>query len=126
MMKMHTTICVLALLVAVAACDRSREGSGDVSTNAESPSAVDSNFLADENLWRLQRQERLTQPDGWTSLHWLELKSHYIGSSASSGIRLAMGPEKMGMVQQEDGRVFFTPEEGVALTLDDEPMTGRV
>src|SRR5690606_36208543 len=67
--------------------------------------------------------------DGWTSLiglHWIELKAHFIGSGATNGIRLAMGPEKLGMLQQEGERLFLTPEKGVELTLDGEPVTGRV
>lgn len=93
-------------------------------------SAAEAQYLSDENLWRIQRQEKLTAPDGWSSLiglHWLTLKSHYVGSSARSGIRLAMGPESMGMFTRDGNRVFFTPEPGVPLTLDDEPLSaGRV
>src|SRR3546814_10971235 len=59
-------------------------------------------------------------------LHWIELKAHFIGSGATNGIRLAMGPEKMGMLQQEGERMFLTPEQGVELTLDGEPVTGSV
>jgi uncharacterized protein (DUF1684 family) len=89
------------------------------------PSAA---FLADENAWRATRRERLLEPDGWTSLiglHWIELKTHFVGSGADNGIRLAMGPPKMGMLQQENGHLFFVPEKGVALTIDGEPMRGR-
>ena len=86
-------------------------------------------YLSEENLWRVQREERLVAPDGWTTLiglHFLTLQSHYIGSGPRSGIRLAFGPESMGMVTRDGARVFFTPEKGVALTLDGEPLKGRV
>lgn len=92
-------------------------------------SEEEARYLSDENLWRMQRQDKLTAEDGWTSLvglHWLSLKSHYIGSGPRSGIRLAFGPESMGMVTRDGGKVFFTPENGVALTLDGEPLKGRV
>jgi hypothetical protein len=92
-------------------------------------SEEEARYLSDENLWRMQRQDKLTAEDGWTSLvglHWLSLKSHYIGSGPRSGIRLAFGPESMGMVTRDGGKVFFTPESGVALTLDGEPLKGRV
>jgi hypothetical protein len=92
-------------------------------------SADEAAYLSEENLWRIQRQEKLVAEDGWTSLvglHWLTLKSHYIGSSPRSGMRLAFGPPSMGMVTRDGNQVFLTPEPGVALTLNGEPITGRV
>ncbi|WAC65050.1 DUF1684 domain-containing protein [Pseudoxanthomonas sp. SL93] len=90
---------------------------------------MDARFLADNATWREQRKLELVAPDGWTSLvglHWIELKSHFIGNGPSSGIKLLVGPPKLGMVAQRDGRIFFTPESGVAVTLNGEPVTGRV
>ncbi len=114
----------LSMLMLLAAC-------GDKSSTPEKPalSADEAQYLSDENLWRIQRQEKLTQPDGWTSLiglHWLTLPSHYVGSSARSGIRIAAGPESLGMFTRDGQRVFFTPDRGVPLTLDGEPLKGRV
>lgn len=110
-------------LTMVAAC--SEEKAAD-----DAPLSVsEAQYLSEENLWRIQRQENLTQPDGWSSLiglHWLTLESHYVGSSARSGIRMAMGPESLGMFQRKGGKVFFTPDRGLALTLDGEPLKGRV
>ncbi|MFT4257583.1 MAG: DUF1684 domain-containing protein [Pseudoxanthomonas sp.] len=114
------------MLLALAALAGCKEGASE---NAAASTAMDANYLADEAIWREQRKQDLLKPDGWTSLvglHWLELKAHYIGSSADSGIRLSVGPAKMGMVQQRDGRVMFTPERGVALTVDGEPLKGRL
>lgn len=111
------------LLATVSAC-------GDKKKAEDAPlSAAEAQYLSEENLWRIQRQEELTKPDGWTSLvglHWLTLQSHYVGSSARSGIRIAIGPEALGMFQRRGGKVFFTPERGLALTLDDQPLKGRV
>jgi len=112
--------CALAL----AGCSGSPQ-----SPAGEETMTPDPNFIAEEDAWRARRDESLRRPDGWTSLvglHWIELKAHFIGSGATNGIRLAMGPEKLGMLQQEGGRIFLTPEKGVPLTLDGEPLAGRV
>ena len=90
---------------------------------------ADARFLADNAAWREQRKNELIAPDGWTSLvglHWIELKSHFIGSGPGSGIKLAVGPAKMGMITQQDARVFLTPERGAELTYNGEPLKGRV
>lgn len=111
-------------LVLLAACGEKASTSGEALL-----SASEEQYLSEENLWRIQRQEKLTAPDGWTSLiglHWLTLKSHYVGSGARSGIRIALGPDSLGMFQRDGQRVFFTPERGVPLTLDGEPLKGRV
>jgi len=117
-------VAVLSLLLAtVSAC-------GDKKAADDAPmSEAEARYLSEESLWRMQRQEDLTKPDGWTSLiglHWLSLQSHYVGSGARSGIRIAMGPASLGMFQRNNGKVFFTPERGLALTLDGQPFKGRV
>lgn len=112
------------MLLALAACS----GGADDSAKDQAGAIPDPNFLADNAVWRNERKQDLLKPDGWTSLvglHWLELKAHYLGSSAGSGIRLAVGPPRLGMVEQRDGRIYLTPESGVALTLDGEPLAGK-
>ena len=92
-------------------------------------SVDEAEYLSDEGLWRMQREMALTAPDGWTSLvglHWLSLKAHYVGSSERSGIRLMFGPPSLGMFETVGGKVFLLPEPGVPLTLDDQPLKGRV
>ena len=120
---------LLALvLLLLAACERGGGASGPGAGAAAGPIS-DPAFVAEDAAWRAQRKEGLLKSDGWTSLvglHWIELKAHYLGSSPGSGIRLAMGPAKMGLLQQDGDRLFFTPERGVALTLDGEPIKGRV
>ena len=117
-------IAALSLMLAtVSAC--SEEKAADDAPMSE----AEARYLSDEGLWRMQRHEDLTRPDGWSSLiglHWLTLQSHYVGSGARSGIRIAIGPESLGMFQRKGDRVFFTPESGVPLTLDGEPFRGRV
>jgi len=117
----NPTACVLML--ALAACSPAAEDPG-----AGKEKALDPAFLADNTIWRNERDQELRKPDGWTSLvglHWLELKAHYLGSGAGSGIRLAVGPPKLGMIEQRGGRVFFTPEQGLSLTLDGKPLKGK-
>src|SRR5690606_28700784 len=90
---------------------------------------VSAALAASEAEWREARREALLAEDGWTSLvglHWLELRAHYVGSAPTSGIRLALGPPKLGLVQQEGGRVWFTPEAGVDVLLDEAPVKGRI
>jgi len=102
-------------------------GEGDRA--AAAGKVVDARFLADNTAWREQRKEDLLAPDGWTSLvglHWIELKSHFVGSGPDSGIRLAVGPAKLGMLTQQGGRIFLTPEREAALTFNGEPLKGRV
>lgn len=123
-MGKHAWVPGMLVLVALAACGRGGSGEDAI----ESAESID--LRGDNAAWREERVTELLKPDGWTSLiglHWLGLRAHYVGSSADSGIRLAMGPARMGLVeQQKDGRVFFTPESGVALTADGVPLAGRI
>lgn len=108
-------------VLALAGCGRAPEPAAPAPT----PPA----FAAEQQQWRQQRHAELQAPDGWTSLvglHWLEHKAHYIGSGPGSGIRLAVGPAKMGMVAREGEAVWFTPERGAALRVDGKPLTGRI
>ncbi|MEC3890024.1 DUF1684 domain-containing protein [Xanthomonas campestris] len=115
---------LLGMLVAVGVL-----GCGREAPPAPAPVALDKTFLADNAAWREARLTELRAPDGWTSLvglHWLSLKAHYIGRSADSGIRLAVGPPKMGMVSSERDAVWFVPERGAALTFGGKPLTGKI
>ncbi len=106
-------------------------GCGDAERHEPAGDAprFDAAFLMNNDIWREQRQAELLAPDGWTSLvglHWLELKAHYIGSGSTSGIRLAMGPPRLGMVTRDGGSYWFTPEPGVAMQVDGQPVKGRI
>jgi len=116
--------CVAGLLL-LAACQRDAVDDGSNATRK----VQDPAFLAAEDQWRAQRREELLKPDGWTSLvglHWIQLKAHYIGSGPDSGIRLAVGPARLGMLSDEEGRIHFTPEPGVAVTFNGQPVKGKV
>lgn len=126
---------VMLLLSGLLGCQRDAPGpdasrsSAGVAGDTKAAVAANPAFVREQEVWRAQRRDSLLAPDGWTSLiglHWIELKAHYVGSSAGSGIRLAKGPPKLGLLQQHDGRLFLTPEKGVPLTLDGQPLTGRV
>jgi hypothetical protein len=65
--------------------------------------AEDPAYAAAQQQWRVARYQDLTRPDGWTALvglHWLQNKSHFVGS-ATSGIRLTVGPDKLGLLRRE-------------------------
>ena len=98
-------------------------GKGDDAASAP-PSTEDVAFAAAQQAWRDQRKADLTKPDGWTSLvglHWIDTGSHYIGSDADNGIRLAAGPAHLGLLTLKGDTVRFAPESKVAVTVDGQP-----
>lgn len=89
---------------------------------------VDPDYRSEINLWRIQRQEAATNPDGLLTpigLFWVTQKAHFIGSGGRSGMRIPNGPPSLGMLQQSGNRLFFTPESDVAITVDGAPSRGR-
>jgi hypothetical protein len=115
------------LALVLAACGGG--GNGGVGGEGSGQVQADPAFVAENEAWRSERRARLLKPDGWTSLiglHWIELPAHYIGSGATNGIRLAKGPDKLGLLQQQGGRLWLTPEADVALDVDGEPLRGRI
>ena len=120
---------IAAVLLALAACQR-EAGKPAAQISAEgAPSAgsAASMFAQAEQAWRDQRRERLLAPDGWTSLvglHWIDPGSHYLGSAADNGIRLAMGPAHLGMIEIKGERIRFVPDKDAPLTLDEQPLAG--
>ncbi|WP_269790787.1 DUF1684 domain-containing protein [Stenotrophomonas sp. Iso1] len=104
-------------------------GCGDKNADTGKPTPADPAFTQENERWRERRLTELTTPDGWASLvglHWLELKAHFIGSGSTSGIRLAMGPPRMGMVTRDGNKVWFTPEPGVVLQAGGQTVKGRI
>lgn len=119
--------CTLLLVALLAACGETTE-SEDPAARADA-ARRDVVFSAQTRVWQDTRRAELVAPDGWLSLiglHRIELKSHFIGSGQTAGIRLTMGPAKLGLLQSGDGAYAFTPERGVAVTLDGVPVRGRV
>lgn len=76
------------------------------------------------NEAREQRLQRLQKPDGWLSLvglHWLQPGQSFVGSGATKGVRLAVGPEELGLITLDGDRVRFRPSPGAGLTFDGQP-----
>ncbi|MEH6419821.1 DUF1684 domain-containing protein [Pseudomonas sp. CGJS7] len=122
------SLCAALLGAALAGCD-SPEQQAERQRQAASVAQASENFARDEQLWREQRREALLKPDGWTSLiglHQIDPGSHYFGSDSDNGIRLSMGPEHIGMISLDKGRLRFVPESKVPLTFNEQPLKGAV
>ena len=118
----------IMLGLALAACQPPAPSADAVAEAARAAEARMA-FATDQQSWRDQREAELTQPEGWTSLvglHWLDAGAHYLGSDTDNGIRLAMGPAHLGMIELNGGTLRFVPEKGVVLTVDGVPVTGSV
>lgn len=90
---------------------------------------VDPEYRSEINLWRIQRQEVATNPDGLLTpvgLFWVTQKAHFVGSGGRSGMRIPNGPPSLGMLQQSGKRLFFRPESHVAITADGTPSRGSI
>lgn len=114
------------LLLALGGCDAGSNG-GEDGPAAAAKAAADAAFIAAHDAWRKERHEQLLAADGWTGLvglHWIDLDAHYLGSD--SGMRLAKGPPRLGLLQRSGGRLYLTPERGVALSVGGAPVTGRI
>ncbi|MBV2209778.1 MAG: DUF1684 domain-containing protein [Thermomonas sp.] len=114
----------LSLLAALTACQRDTEMSAEAKAAQARAEAA---FLQDQQAWRKQRVEALTQPDGWTSLiglHWLDNGVRRVGSGRDNGIQLMQGPAHLGLFTVKKDRVSFTAD--TALTLDGQPARGGV
>jgi uncharacterized protein len=113
---------IAGLSLVLAGCNRDGADPAE-----EAPmSAETAAFIADQQAWRDQRKAGLLEPEGWTSLiglHWIDPGAHFLGSDADNGIRLAMGPEHLGMLELKNDMLRFVPEKGAAVTLDGEPLT---
>lgn len=119
--SLTATAIAAALALALAACDRS--GSGPAA--AKRP-PLPAQYMQAEQAWRTQRLAELTAPDGWTSLvglHWIEPGAHYVGSAPGNGIRLAMGPPQLGLIELKGTGMRFTPAPGSRLSIDGRPAT---
>lgn len=94
---------------------------------ATSQSASD--FQTSHAAWVKEREAELTQPDGWTSvigLHWINGERQSVGGAEANDIRLRIGPDKLGRVEQRAGVLFFTADAGAAITVDGKPLQGEV
>lgn len=149
-LKTIVRLFILAILMSPIACSPSTDSSAVDSPAADSsvtdagsaetrPDQAASNQAASDRdethwaetdaAWHAERIERLTAPEGWLSLvgfHWVEPGQHRIGSGPDRDIRLAVGPERLGLIRLDDDGLRFTPEPGVAARLKDVPLDGEV
>ncbi|WP_133480145.1 DUF1684 domain-containing protein [Cognatilysobacter segetis] len=115
-------IAALALVLAASACRR------DAAPPA-TPRAQPAAFVQAEQVWRAERLRKLTAPDGWTSLvglHWIDRGAHFVGSAASNGIRLRVGPSQLGLLALDDGRIRFQPAKGAGALVDGRSVSTAV
>lgn len=118
------TRCAL-LLAAVLATGCGRDHGPPVGAQPD-PAALAA-FQRAEQAWRDQRRQDLLAPDGWTSLvglHWVTPGPHYVGSERDNGLRLAVGPPQLGMIDLRPPTARFVPHRGVPLTIDGQPLKG--
>lgn len=118
---MKATVVVAAVFL-IAGCNRGHVPSAaDLAAQARAEAA----YQSAQRAWRAQRLAALTTPDGWTSLiglHLLDDGVHRVGSGADNGIRLLMGPPKLGLFTLRDGKVSFSAD--TALSLNGQPSRG--
>ena len=120
---MKWMVSMAALLVAVAAC--AREAQVPTAPPASSQQEAAKAYAREQYLWRAKRIIDLNRPDGWTSLvglHWLDPGVHRVGSDPDNGIRLAMGPEHLGVFTVRGKQVGFVPD--AMVVVDGKPRMG--
>lgn len=134
-MKRWHWIAALAAAALLAGCQRGPATTTTAEARATGDEATktmetDPAFMLEAQAWRDQRREALLKPDGWTSLiglHWIEPGPHFVGSGGDNGMRLAMGPAHLGMLDlRKDGSVHLVPAKDARLTLDGQPLKGPV
>ena len=115
---------LLASVLALSACAQTPSGPTPEELAARAQAEAKA-FAREQYLWRAKRIIDLNRPDGWTSLvglHWLDPGTHRVGSDADNGIRLAMGPQHLGIFSVRDQQVSFTPD--VEVNIDGKPQRG--
>lgn len=122
---MRTLAVAIITTILLAACDRQPETAVVEAVAANAAQKTHQQEIFD---WRAERVQRLQKPDGWLSLvgmHWLDKGSTRVGTGATNGTRLTVGPEKLGLVTVgKDRKITFTPESGVEVTIDGLPAVG--
>ncbi|MEJ0085669.1 MAG: DUF1684 domain-containing protein [Pseudomonadota bacterium] len=97
--------------------------------NRAESSAQDAALVQEIEDYRKKRVEGLLKPDGWTAIigmYWLEPGRYSVGSAAGSDFRLAIGPARVGVIEEKDGHALFIAEPGVPLVVDGAAPNGPV
>lgn len=113
-------VALLACATTLAACEREPQ-----KVSPEQVSREAAEFARTQYLWRAKRVIELNRADGWTSLiglHWLDAGAHRVGSGADNGIRIALGPQHLGVFTVRGKQVGFVPD--TTVTVDGEPQIG--
>ena len=116
----------LACLLALAACKPAAPPQASPDEAARQQEAL-RQYAHEQFMWRGRRILDLNRADGWASLiglHWLDPGAHRVGSDTDNGIRLAMGPEHLGVFTVRDGAVRFVAD--TDLTVDGKPSRGGI
>ncbi len=124
-MKTHTLVLSVIALVLASACSPTDGVVAEASAAAPAPSG----FQQEHAEWVQQRAADLRRPDGWVSLiglHWIEAGRQNVGAGKDNGIRLAIGPDRLGQLEQRADGVYFKPAEGARITADGKPLQGEV
>ena len=124
-MKTHTLALTLLVAILGAACSPA-----DAVVAAASAAAPETgSFQRGHAEWVQQRAAELGKPDGWVSLiglHWIEPGNQRVGAGKDNAIRLAIGPDRLGQLDQRADGLYFTPAEGARITADGKPLKGEV
>ncbi|TBV74718.1 DUF1684 domain-containing protein [Pseudoxanthomonas winnipegensis] len=71
----------------------------------------------------------LRKPDGWPSvigLHWIEPGKQSVGGADGNGIKLAIAPATLGVIEERGQTVYFTPAKAAAITVDGKPLDHEI
>jgi uncharacterized protein (DUF1684 family) len=91
----------------------------------------DADYVAELEQWKSERQERLQEEDGWLTLvglYWLEPGANDFGANPELPIVLSADgvPSIGGTFHLDDDGVYVEAAPGSPLTVNDEPIAGRV
>ncbi len=98
---------------------------------AAAPADRPTTWVEEIQAWRATREADLKKPDGWLSvagLYFLRNGVNTLGADPSADVQLPAGaaPANAGRLIYDRGHVRFEPAAGVAATLNDQAVTGRV
>lgn len=102
----------------------------DPATAVQEPVPAPEDFAAAWQAWHDGRIARLQRLDGWLSLvglHFFEAGRHTVGSGPGNDVVLAVGPASLGVIElSADGAMTFAAADGVAVSVDGQPVRAAV
>jgi len=125
---MRKTLLILSLAGVVAGivgCNKDKAGPA-VDTAAQAERRA---YEQSIETWRAGRLERLQRPTGWLSLvgmHWIEQGATRVGTNPKFTTRLAVGPDDLGTLILDKGKLEFQPNPDAGVLIDGQPATGPV